>query len=100
MKVGIAGALVLGEGLMGVGPSRFTRAALAPNPTVPVMVKVMARDIQRSGSILHHCVEVWCWGGRRESRLRVWVVLAAVSLDSGNALCDHDGPGLNLFVVE
>ena len=51
VKVEIAGALVLGEGLMGVGPFRFTSAALAPYPTVPVVVKVMARDIQRSGSV-------------------------------------------------
>ena len=60
----------------------------------------MARDIKRSSGVLLHCVEVWGLGGRREGSLRVWVMLATVSLDGGNTLCDHDGPGLNLFVMK
>ena len=63
VKGGVARALVPGEEAVRVGSSCFSRASSASDPSVPVMIEVVARGVQCRGGILHYCPTVWCWGG-------------------------------------
>ena len=71
VEVGITRALVPGEDTVGVGSPCFPRASSASDPFVPVVIKVVARDVECGGGVIHHGAWIRSGGWRDEGALRV-----------------------------
>ena len=99
VKGGVARALVSGEEAVGVGSPCFFRTTSASDPTVTVVIKVVARDVEGGGGVIHNGTRMRGGGRRSEGALRVSVKFAAVGFDGSDAPSDCYGPGLHSFVM-
>ena len=99
VKGGVARALVSGEEAVGVGSPCFSRTTSASDPTVTVVIEVVARDVEGGGGVIHNGTRMRGWGRRNEGALRVSVKFAAVGFDGSDAPSNRYGPGLHFLVM-
>ena len=71
VKVGVARALVPGEKAVGIGFPSFSRTTFAPDPTVTVVIEVVAGDVEGGGGVIHNGTGMRGGWWRDEGALRV-----------------------------
>ena len=71
VKVGVARELMPGEEAVGVGSPCFSRTTSASDPTVTVVIEVVAGDVEGGGGVIHNGTGMRGGWWRDEGALRV-----------------------------